>query len=257
MSPDFNDPELVRRAKELAAGPLGDMMSKFPLRFAAGVFIGPTRRSLPIRPNNGTATLLRLKGRPLAVTCSHVIQNFRERSVTNQPGFWIGSLQVDPLERVITEDTRLDVAVLDLSGLNLSLISDHEIGSSFLDPAEWPPQSPDAGDFISFGGFPGVWREHRQDDEVVFRSFSLGASEVTAVGDDYIVCQMNREYWVSSRGLRGHDLHDFGGMSGGPALIWRGIRADLVGFIYEYSESLDLLYIRSAHVLAADGSLAL
>jgi len=256
MSVDYNDPELIRRAKDLAAGPLGDQLSKFPMRFAAGVFIGPTRRSLPLKPNNGTATLLRLDGRPLAVTCAHVVRNFRERPPASEPGFWIGSLQIDPLERLLSHNSDLDLAVLDLTGLDLSAISDHEIGSSFVVPFEWPSQRVKVGDFICFGGFPGVWREHRHNDEVVFQSFSVGASEVTAVGEDYMVCQLDREYWVGSRGKRGLDLHEFGGMSGGPALIWRGLRADLAGFIYEYSDTLDLLYIRSAHVLALDGSLA-
>jgi hypothetical protein len=185
-----------------------------------------------------------------------VIQNFRERPTSSEPGFWIGALQLDPLERLVAEDSDFDLAVLDLSGLDLSMISDHEIGSSFVDPLEWPPQKPVVGDFICFGGFPGVWREHRLDDEVIFQSFSLGASEVTSVGDTHIACQLSREHWIGSRGMRGHDLHDFGGMSGGPALIWRGLRADLVGFIYEYSEAFDVLNIRAAHVLASDGRIA-
>jgi hypothetical protein len=116
--------------------------------------------------------------------------------------------------------------------------------------------APTPGDFICFGGFPGVWREQPKLEEVVFKSFSHGASEVTSVGEDHVVSQLNREYWVGCRGTRGLDLYEFGGMSGGPAFIWRGLRADLVGFIYQYAAGFDLLYIRSADVIEADGTIS-
>jgi hypothetical protein len=251
-----DDSKEVCRAKELASGDLGHQLSIYPMRFAAGVFIGPTRRSLPFPSNSATATLLRLQGRPLAVTCSHVIERYRSRPIHSEPGFWIGSLQLDPLERLITEDRQFDIGVVDLSGLDLSLISEGgEIGSAVVDPATWPPVAPTPGDFICFGGFPGIWRQQPRLEEVVFKSFSHGASEVTSVGENYVVCHLNRDYWVSCRGTRGLDLYAFGGMSGGPAFIWRGLGADLVGFIYQYSDGLDMLYIRSAHVIGADGTI--
>ncbi len=47
-----------REAKELAAGPLGEKMEKFPLLFAKAVFFGPRpSRVQPTDVNSGTATL--------------------------------------------------------------------------------------------------------------------------------------------------------------------------------------------------------
>jgi hypothetical protein len=49
-----------------------------------------------------------------------------------------------------------------------------------------------------------------------------------------------------------------GGLSGGPVFVWRKtpiLIAELVGFIYEYQESLDLMLVRSAAVIRADGTL--
>lgn len=251
-----DDSEEAQKAKERAAGPLGDELSKFPLRFAASVLIPPTRRRLPFTPTNGTVTLLRLDERPLGVTCSHVLEGFRSKRSSDEPGFWIGNIQVDPMERLISEDRSLDLAVLDLSGLDVSEINEgDEIATSFIEPPRWPPQLPKAGEFVAFGGYPGVWRDHPQPDEVVFNSFSLGASEVTAAGHSYVACHFNREYWVSSRGTHGFDLRELGGMSGGPAFIWRGLHAEFFGTIYEYSAALDLLYIRSAAVITEDGSI--
>ena len=48
-------------------------------------------------------------------------------------------------------------------------------------------------------------------------------------------------------------------MSGGPVFVWREtgvLLAEIVGFIYEYQESLDLLFIRTANVLRNYGRFA-
>jgi hypothetical protein len=148
----------------------------------------------------------------------------------------------------------LDLAVLDLSGLDLSKIhSGHEIGSAFVQPRAWPPARPIVGDSISFGGFPGCLRRHSRIDEVHFRSFSVGACEVTTVGKDYLVCQMEREYWVGESEWL--DFKNWGGLSGGPAFVWRGLAPDLVGIVYEYSADYDLLYLRCSDVISTRGTL--
>jgi hypothetical protein len=49
-----------------------------------------------------------------------------------------------------------------------------------------------------------------------------------------------------------------GGMSGGPVIAWRRgsiVTAELIGFIYEYGENFDLMYVRSASLLRPDGRL--
>jgi hypothetical protein len=251
---DLENAEQVQRARELAAGPLGQTMSRFPMRYASGILIGPTQTRSLIEPNNATATLLQFGSKPLAVTCWHVIQNFRERPASSEPGFWIGSLELDPLSRLIDEDRQLDLAVLDLSGLDLSTVhSGGEIGSTFVRPAAWPPTRPIVGDSVSFGGFPGRLREHPRLDEVLFRSFSVGACEVTAAGDNYLVCQMERQFWIAAPEWL--EFKDWGGLSGGPAFMWRGLMPELVGFVYQYSEAYDLLYIRCSDVLSTDGTL--
>jgi hypothetical protein len=54
------------------------------------------------------------------------------------------------------------------------------------------------------------------------------------------------------------DLRPLGGLSGGPVFVWRrGViaRAELIGFIKEYQENLDLLYVRRANCITVDGIL--
>ena len=76
--------------KKLVAGPLGRQMEMFPLRFCKPVYFGvPLSREHPVAVNNGTASLLDLRGDLLAVTCHHVIEGYitcefeREHWVSN------------------------------------------------------------------------------------------------------------------------------------------------------------------------------
>ena len=67
-------------AKKLVAGPLGRQMGMFPLRFCKPAFFGvPPSREHPVVVNNGTASLLDLRGDLLAVTCHHVIEGYRRK----------------------------------------------------------------------------------------------------------------------------------------------------------------------------------
>jgi hypothetical protein len=255
------DPKLVKRAKEAAAGPLGQEMSKFPLRFATAAFFGdrPKKGRLQ-KVNNGTVTLLNLDGRRIALTCSHVLEGYRKIYGTPNTNFQIGDLELNPLDRIIDESSDLDLVTLDLEGLSLREFSNDEgIGTHFFDPVRWPPDRIKQGDFVAFGGFPGLWRQNLSWRELLFDSWSSGATEVTSVSEDHFVCQFEREFWVASlnlHGLEGLELRKLGGLSGSPVFIHRSIYWELVGVVYEFSESFDLMYARPTSLLRKDGTFA-
>lgn len=244
-------------AQRLARGPLGEAMSKFPLRFAKAIIFGdgPLRHHWP-EMRSATASLLDLGGGPLAVTCHHVVAEYRMRVDQGRARlFQIGSCRLDPLQQLIFDDERLDVAVIALTPAQARRVTDDgDIGSSFFQPATWPPPPVCEGDYVSFGGFPGEWRTADGVDSVTFSSYSSGASRVTVVRDSYFVSQFEREYWVSSFQHReAADLRRLGGLSGGPAFAMRGLHYDFVGMVYEFSEDYDLLYLRHASILGEDG----
>jgi len=244
-------------AQRLTRGPLGETMAKFPLRFAKAILFGdgPVRHHRP-EMRSATASLLDLGHGPLAVTCHHVIEEYRAQ-VAQQPGrlFQIGNCRLDPLQQLIFDDERFDVAVIALTAAQARKVTDGgDIGSSFFQPATWPPAPVCEGDYVSFGGFPGEWRTADGIDSVTFSSYSNGASRVTVVRDSYFVSQFEREYWVSSFQHRdAADLRRLGGLSGGPAFALRGLHYDFVGMVYEFSEDYELLYFRHANILGQDG----
>ena len=153
------------------------------------------------------------------------------------------------------------MATIDLSEINIKEISlGKEIGTSFFRPETWPPDDVNEGDFISFGGFPGKWKEQVSSGDLMFDSFSSGATEISSINDEYFICQFEREYWVESLDLKnGKELHELGGLSGGPVFLIRdnnGITYyEFVGIIYQFSTDYDLLYIRKAKFINKDGSI--
>jgi hypothetical protein len=244
-------------AQRLAKGPLGDVMSSFPLRFAKAVFFGdgPVYQH-QAKMRSATASLLDLGHGPLAVTCHHVMEEYRAQ-VDNGQGrlFQIGNCRLDPLPQLILDDPSRDVAVIGLTAVQArNITGDGEIGSNFFEPISWPPEPVREGEYVAFGGFPGGWRSSDGVDTITFSSFSHGASRVTVVRDTYFVSQFEREYWVKSfRTPEAPDLRQFGGLSGGPAFVLRGLYFDFVGLMYECSEDSALLYFRHASVIGETG----
>jgi len=251
------DPHLVEKAKKITAGPLGREMTKFPLRFAkAAIFGQRPSKNKASKINHGTITLLELIGNPIALTCSHVLDEYRKIHKDSKVSFQIGNLDFDPLERIIDESSELDLVSIDLKGLNLNeLKGTEEINSSFFTPTSWPPGKIKAGDFVAFGGYPGTWRRNVSRYELIFDSYSSGACPVASVQKDYFVCQFEREYWIETLNKHGHngmDLHNLGGLSGGPVFILRELFWELIGIIYEFSSAFDLMYVRLLHVMSEE-----
>lgn len=139
--------------------PFQDVVAKYAMGFAQPVFFGDSpAQAYSAQLFNGTASLLRLGERYLAVTCAHVLEGFRsERARSAATIFQIGRQSLDPEPFLASESSALDLAVLDVS----PLVRD----GGDLEPAnfsvalQWPPGDLVETDILAFAGFPGVWRD--------------------------------------------------------------------------------------------------
>lgn len=246
------------QAKALMSGALSEKTTKFPLLFAKAAIIGerPSKQQ-PAQINNGTVSLADLGAGPIAITCQHVIAAFRERQANSPVIFQIGGVELDPVAQLIDENKRLDLATIRLTQEQIDAItSEGEIGSCVYKPVEWPPAPLTEGEFVAFGGFPGELRTISSYDEIEFGSWSSGASRVCSVSEFQFVSTFEREYWLHSFGNKLHmGISALGGMSGGPALVDRGLHWELVGIIYNYHENYDTMIFSSLRSLNIDGTI--
>jgi hypothetical protein len=236
--------------------PFFDEISKYTVRFATPVFFGESPfSSYSASLRNGTATLIRLKNRFLGVTCQHVLDGYRAFESPQGKFFQIGPVRIDPERHVISEDRNLDLAIVDITSFVSKTGSLTE--ANFVQPMNWPPREVSKEDVLCLCGFPGIWREQMDLGHIRFYSFSSGLGEVSSVRDNVIVTRFQIQDCITQINF-GKILGSIGGMSGGPVFAWRKtpiLIAELVGFIYEYQENLDLMYVRAAKVIRDDGTL--
>ncbi len=166
------------------------------------------------------------------------------------------------MPRVCAESKALDLVTLSLSGLDLStLFVGEQIGGFLFEPHSWPPRPVSKDEVVSFGGFPGLWRDQVRRREFDFSSFSVAGSRVASLGDGYFVIQLEREFWIKSFDYDNReDPHRLGGLSGAPVFSERQTPQrvavfDLVGIAYQFSEQYDLLYAARAELIGAQGGL--
>jgi hypothetical protein len=247
----------LAEAKKLIAGPAGVEFEKYPLKFAVPAYFGIRPQSgKSATVNSGTASLVRIGGQPYALTCSHVLEAYRNRLVDGACIFQIGNCELDPLTQLKVEDKILDYALIRLTeeqGKEISKPDGPFGGRYFCKVAQWPPGDVMEGDFVAFGGFPGVLRQAMSFNKLSFGSFSSGASRVALVREDYVVSQFEREFWVKHG--QEAEPETIRGMSGGPVFAIRhdaatGIMTyEFIGHIYEFSEDYELLYVRLVRTL--------
>lgn len=209
----------------------------------------------PSRDSHASMTLLLLPdGRPVGVTCHHVLTSWLAR-----PGrvFAAGDAVLDPLGRLIAHDPLLDLAVLDLGGLDPLELSGGSGEAEFFEPTAWPLGGAEPGEPIGLGGYPGAYVQVSAASPVpIARDFKVGATRVMDVGRENIVCGLDRAHWIEGSGtLSLEALGDLGGLSGGPGLVRRGRELHLAGLTFVVARDRAYLRLRPARLIGPDGEI--
>lgn len=246
-------------AQREAGDPLSQAITSFAVRFAEAVTIsGSAEPGKSVDLNSGTASLVNLGDGPIAVTCSHVLDSWRKKHAKDPAAFLqIGNLRVDVDEALIDEDPDADLATLRLSTDDVRRIQSdaRSVPLQIHSPVRWPPEPIKDGDRVSLSGYPGVWRQTPQGRRLWFDSFSLGNVPVQISSGGDLVLSLDQANWLQSYGHAGMDLAHFGGVSGGPVFIDRGLYWEFAGIIYEHAPNYEVLFARSAARIRSDGTL--
>src|SRR5258705_5253649 len=95
-------PLTSEEAKFMVEGKLGVELGKYPLKFATAAYFGARPQpGTPATVNSGSAALLRLHGHTFALTCSHVLEGYRQRLAEDgKVIFQLGNCELDPLTQL-------------------------------------------------------------------------------------------------------------------------------------------------------------
>jgi Trypsin-like peptidase domain len=235
--------------------PLFEVMSEYPTKFAHPVYLGESPHDSDTAVlASGTGVFIRFDGKLVGVTCQHVLASFRKRREANpRTIFAFGRLVVDAESLVLDESRELDLVTFDFTKLSGRLAD----RGRTVEPTKWPPEEITLDDAVAFAGFPGEWREQPAKGEMTFHSFASGASPIRSVHPTYFYTRLEIDSAIRA-GVGRHDLGPLGGLSGGPVFVWRRgpvLRAELVGFVTEYSKEYDLFHVRRSTCIASDGTL--
>lgn len=213
--------------------------------------------------HNGTMTFLQTETRLLGLTNKHVSKAI---TLCGQQGRRcnLGGTELDP-NRLIAEHPNDDLATYEISDVLLGTVGmliDGNAQPNKHQPATvttWPPEVPQAGAPVLYGGYPGGQREPLEDGNVTFGFFWV-ANKVENASDRNISMVINLEESIAVGKRRLEQGADLGGWSGGPVfrLVDRnGIeRLELSAVIYEYSSNMGIVFAHPLIDLTPDGTFA-
>lgn len=176
-------------------------------------------------------------------TADHVWKSFLTRRANGEDViFQAGRFAVDANRTDVYRDEFRDVAFIPVTKEEARR-SGHTVSSA---AHGWPPPHPSVGSYVVFSGCPERLGDQDTDDHIGMGSFS-SIMRVTSASEEHVVCQFDREMWVSDGPnpppAPGADLS---GMSGGPVFsLEHPLSMPLIGLIFEFSSNLELMYIRT------------
>ncbi|WNZ56561.1 hypothetical protein QT397_04125 [Microbulbifer sp. MKSA007] len=230
---------------------LSNELVKFSLQFCTACYFGsPSDKEVKV--NNGTVTLIEYKNVKYGITNFHVIEAFRQR-LEEEPELelYIGNALINLEGLVRDEDEKLDLCILNLDDYDEEEFrSNGNIPTTFYPIQELSKINVSKGDFILFGGYPGVWRERPEVNHLIFDSLSTGSMEVSEVTERNIRCEFSLEGCHITLSEHHNSIpNNFGGLSGGPVFLNRTLPSginifEFVGIIYEYMELSNSIMIR-------------
>jgi hypothetical protein len=202
--------------------------------------------------HNGTLTVFHSGVRQIGVTADHVYEQYLiDKDRLESFGCQFGGATAEPEKWLIDRNRKADLATFQIPDVILGLANLHPHY-----PVLWPTEQAREREVVIYGGYPGSLREEK--GPVLETPFETLASTVTSVSPEQLSLQidMTNLHWPFHEGEKINAA--LGGMSGGGVyrIIDKPIeRIELVGFIYEHSEQLDLMFARHSRFIAEDGAI--
>jgi hypothetical protein len=217
--------------------------------------------------HGGSGALIDFEGLVCVITCDHVLRGY-EILKSNEPRyrFQIGQQHLE-LDHVRDRDEVLDLASIDVTGLDLEALGNRsDGGAQALRPTRWPNPPVRPGEIVVVCGFPADTRELDSADRTIISVAFPFVDHVMEVDDDCFRITFDRSAWVSteddSAAPEWVARTDLGGMSGSPVFARRDLGGvavlEFVGTLVSVAPFVpsEGVLIRSSRRLTPDGRIS-
>lgn len=205
----------------------------------------------------GTFTLVETPSRQLFITAFHVWKRLAQAkqehpsaAIAAYLGPSHGVIALTEIEFLDGDEYTIDLAVLHAPRAGRL----HFGGKRFFGIPEWPIPSVSERDVVHLIGYAGVDREEGLFVlDLGYSHFALGVSSVS--GRQFVLAPTFGPRVFSLKNPEHGDRFQIGGMSGGPAFLYRDGIWQLVGFVREGRYTDDPIFLTHAAFLQPDGSI--
>ena len=200
---------------------------------------------------------------PFLFTARHVIEEFLKAQLNDDSlELKVGKGNIDHVsQRIVARNDEVDLVALNLS--EIDDLSEIDVNSfqlnhiKFFKPKRWPPKGVSLGAQVFFIGFVvDAYREilHLQR-AILFNSFTVGTQVDSALPNDFS-CRIKMENVQRNTSPEARWPVEYGGLSGSPVfVIWDDIGLELVGIVFEATNSLNIIRAHHIHFINSDGTL--
>jgi hypothetical protein len=173
-------------------------LAKFAYRYAVPILIRTRDRWHKVDTHGGTGFLILRDGKKRLVTAQHVVREYRKKYCTDSGTlFHCGDVVLDPDKHIVAEEPSSDLIVLDVEDFNFERDTANVPQAEFFE-AKLPGNDVSEGDRVFFGGFPGAYREVRDQGLEVDLGFDGVINvPVTSTTQHEFLLRFDRTDWVS------------------------------------------------------------
>lgn len=206
---------------------------------------------------NGSMVVVATPRKIFGVTADHVVGIYeRHRRVYSDVFCQLGNAPFDPLANVLARSAYWDLATFEVPASTLNHWGrDYRIYRA----DDWPPRTISSGDPIVLGGYPVNRRSQSAGDRPA--TMSIDFISFIARADNWSESHMSfcfdssSWYWPQGVGLDANP--ELSGASGGPCfvIVPEEDRIELAGFVYEAHTEYEVIRVRQANLIRADGTI--
>ena len=207
---------------------------------------------------NGSMCVVATPTAIFGVTANHVVEIFERHKAEYPDAFCqLGSAPFDPVANIIARSKHWDLATFKVPAFTLKHWGQHH---KIYRTEAWPPPTIKNNDPIILGGYPVNRRSQPEGDRpatmsIDFVSFITRADNWSENHTAFCF-DSTSWYWPQGEGLPPNP--ELSGASGGPCFLMvpDEQRIELAGFIYEAHTEYEVIRVRQANLINADGTIA-